>query len=389
MKRKDKDSYLNKMKDIQEKLLEFFNKIPYNDQDFKEVLTYITKLKICKNKNELKSFLYLISKITKNHHRIQDIIEKAEKIINNFVNKITENFTNIEIFNIFKSNKRILLYLFESKILIPDETIFFIISKYKYKKKSYLEYFNPEFKTFIEKYPNSIFIDNTNFAHFINEIDHKFEFNYLDIENFEEKRKIGENDSKICELIRNDSINDFIKYVGTSNIDVKKATIEPSIFETNSKFIKNDKYASFYSQEATLIQYAAFFGSIQIFKYLMKNGAKVSRSLLDYAVHSENSEIIHMLEECQNDRRRSNEEISCEILKESIKCHHNQLFDEPIEITDLCLKYYNFELIEKEKINNDNLYQLIANDYFILVNYLLKNENIDINDTIISKIILF
>ena len=47
----------------------------------------------------------------------------------------------------------------------------------------------------------------------------------------------------------------------------------------------------------TLIEYADFFGSIQIFNYLRKNGAELESSLWIYAVHGQNPEIINFLEE--------------------------------------------------------------------------------------------
>ena len=49
--------------------------------------------------------------------------------------------------------------------------------------------------------------------------------------------------------------------------------------------------------ETNLVEYAAFFGSIQIFKYLLVNQVKLIPSLWIYAIHSRNPEIIHLLEE--------------------------------------------------------------------------------------------
>ena len=58
------------------------------------------------------------------------------------------------------------------------------------------------------------------------------------------------------------------------------STIKPSIFEIN-------KY---------LIEYAAFFGSIRIFQYLRFNNIELQPSLWFYAIHSNNTEMIHLLE---------------------------------------------------------------------------------------------
>ena len=64
--------------------------------------------------------MYLISKIFKNHYRSNDskcFINKIERIINNYKKKMLLHFSNFEIFQIFKENKRILLFLFEEQII--------------------------------------------------------------------------------------------------------------------------------------------------------------------------------------------------------------------------------------------------------------------------------
>ena len=70
------------------------------------------------------------------------------------------------------------------------------------------------------------------------------------MEEFDKKCRIGENDSKICELIRNDSINEFIEYVKKGNVSLTMR-IKPSIFETH--------YYLNRFQNQTLIEYACFF----------------------------------------------------------------------------------------------------------------------------------
>ena len=98
--------------------------------------------------------------------------------------------------------------------------------------------------------------------------------------------------------------NMFIK----KNISLKSA-INRSIFETNSIF--NEK-------EPTLIEYAAFFGSIQIMKYLYINEADISTSIWLYAVHSNDAEIIQFLED-------KNIKMDDKTFSEAIKCHHNDI----------------------------------------------------------------
>ena len=47
----------------------------------------------------------------------------------------------------------------------------------------------------------------------------------------------------------------------------------------------------------TLIEYSTFFGSIQIIQYLKYNKVPLTNSLWLYAIHSNNTEVIHFLEE--------------------------------------------------------------------------------------------
>mgnify|MGYP001101716460 CR=1 FL=1 len=87
--------------------------------------------------------------------------------------------------------------------------------------------------------------------------------------------------------------------------------IESSIYETNNFLNKrqakaieennnrnNDKYNTSFM---TFIEYSAFFGSIQIFNYLKINGSELTESLCPLAIHCNNPEIIHILEEKINE----------------------------------------------------------------------------------------
>ena len=134
----------------------------------------------------------------------------------------------------------------------------------------------------------------------------------FDTENYEEKRQIGENDAKICELIRKDSLDEFIIYVNKNNISLS-SNVPLSIFET-SPLIRDN---------TSLIQYAAFFGSIQIFKYLMMNGVPVKSFDLFFGIHGRNPEIIHILEE--NTDSGGREDFYKDLYEYSIECYHNEM----------------------------------------------------------------
>lgn len=112
---------------------------------------------------------------------------------------------------------------------------------------------------------------------------------YQDLpENFEENRYNGENENYICKLIREDLIDDFVIYVNQNNVSVD-SRIPNSIYETSELLTK---YTN-----VSLIEYSAFCGSIQIFQYLRLQGAFLGVYLLKFAVHSNNAEMINLVEE--------------------------------------------------------------------------------------------
>lgn len=165
--------------------------------------------------------------------------------------------------------------------------------------------------------------------------------------------------------------------------------IETSIYETNS-FLTDKK--------PTLIEYAAFFGSIKIFKYLYLNKVNLTASLWLYAIHGNSSELIHLLEDislCPIDKTYQ------ECLKEAIKCHYidisqyikdnlfqMKMYEPNMNVLSQSLHYYNFiSFIENEtndylkdsKSRDNFFYDMCKYDHFMIVDFLLKNYSLDIN----------
>lgn len=229
--------YFNKKKIIEELLLECIE-VEEEQSLFDKLIDEIDEQKIAEDKNELAVILRLISRIVDDHFRPPTFFEIIEQIISTFQTEIKNFFTNYEIFQIFKRNKRILLFLIESKIIIPDEKISQKMIISKYQNKFYPEYFFPEFKAFFDD-------------QLIKTIQKKYsEIFDLDPDEFEAKRKNGNNDNYLCQLIQKDSIDDFIIYVNRSNLSLSKTKIIPSIFETNLFLLNN---------QVSLIEYACFY----------------------------------------------------------------------------------------------------------------------------------
>ena len=88
-------------------------------------------------------------------------------------------------------------------------------------------------------------------------------------------------------------ITEFVAYVTRNDVSIK-AKIQPSTYKTHSFLLKkqahleqdynnNDEYNGF-----SLIEYAAFFGSIQIFNHLRLEGVELTPSLWPLAIHGQN-----------------------------------------------------------------------------------------------------
>ena len=358
----------------------------YNDIFLKDLIS--------EEKENFGLFLKLISKISENHHRSANFIIKIEQILSHYSSEIKQTFTNLEIFEIFQNDKLILLFLFEQKIIIADKSILYLIIKKSAKSKAikdeqkseerrnrcfnYDIYFYPETKSIMSEKQREL-IESKLSKQGLNEG-----------ETFNQKRKKGENDSYLCEMIRQDSVEAFIAYVTQTCLSLQK-TIETSIFETNQFLIMND---------TTLIEYAAFFGSIQILQYLSMNGVKLQSSLWKYAIHGNNPSIIHLLEENHVNppyqRYRT-------CLKESIKCHHNGiaryiidnlmsneelLYDIGNDFNDnlysYSFEYMNYHFFPENHESEFIFHYLCQFGYSELVQLYLQEGNIDINQVIIS-----
>ena len=359
--------YIDRKKVIQSKILEFIDDESNAEEDYQNFINSINNIEIEKNSDELQSILYLISKISNNHHRSSNFFSKIEKILLFLQNFIQINLSNSQIFSIFKSSKRILLFLINEKIITVNSSIIDEMKNDRFKKRNYCQFFYPEIESFFQTDKKSI-----------EKISSKNQ------DEFEKMRNIGENHSQICELIRNDSIEEFITFVNKNNYSLK-SPIEKSIYETNSFLLKN---------KTSLIEYSAFFGSLQILKYFHLNGIELTQSLWIYAVHGDNPELIQYL---IDNKITPKDESYQEVINESIKCHHNEIVDYIYNnilnsnyqsnynniVSIQSIKYYNYEFFPKELKNEFCFYYFCKYDHIKLVKILLNYSNLNINKKII------
>ena len=370
--------YVEEKKELYNHLLEFLEESDLSNLNFNNLTNFINSKHYLEKHDEILYILRLIVSIANNYHLNGDFFKKIEQIIEYHKDKIKQILSNTEIFDSIKSNKKILLYFLQNEILTLNKSICDeIISKNDGNGSPYCYFFIKEirksFGSFIEEER-------------IKAIEDELQRKNIDIldENFDKKILAGENDSYICSLIRNDSIKEFVSYINRSGLSISNTLIENSIFETNSFLLENE--------EISLIEYSAFFGSIQIFQYLKMNCAELTPKLWLYSIHGRNPEIIHLVESNEIKKLTHNHYIEC--FCESIKCHHNDfaiyfennflnqqdLMNE--EVIYSIFKYYNFSYfpVDIDISNCDIFTNLCIYNFDEIVNSLLKDEGEIIDD---------
>ena len=254
------EAWVKEKKELYTHILRFLESEGDSENEFQLLTKIVDDQEIVKNERSLKETFQLLYKIGSNHHRSSELFNRLSRIIE-YLKKNDLQIQKEEIMNIFKSNKPLLLFLFEQEILISDESIVKYIMDSSEQELYF--YFSLGIKDYIEE---------------------EFQENF---DTFISKMKEGLNDSYICKIIRQDSIDEFVSHINRTNLSLK-STIKADVYESNSILIEKD---------ASLIEYALFYGSIQIVKYLVNNHVEISPQSFNYAIHSNNPELIEFFEE--------------------------------------------------------------------------------------------
>lgn len=332
-----------KMNEMQKALLLFIDEQDHNDDHFQELVNLVKNNYV--EPDEFKQFLYLLARISNNYIRSPEFINKIEQILNNFKDSISK-YGFKEIFNIFKGNRRVILYFIKEKIIsLEDPSFLYILSNPKYINLSYHRYL---FKEYAQKN-----------------------------QDFNECQNIGENPAPIAQAIRIDSV-DQLDQLTKNNVSKYFEIKGTSMYESNSFLSKN-------KQNNILINYAAFFGSVQVFKHMLEKSAKLTPITWLYAIHGRSIEILNILKE-KSIKPPNDDYNQCFI--EAIKCHHKDVADyikttflENVDCKKFApqmLKYYNFWYFQNEWLQ-DSLSPLIKYGYTSIAKEMLSNNNVDLN----------
>lgn len=372
-------SYINKLKGIEEKLLKFLDYGDDEEENYENLRITLIDQDFITDPYQLKMFLYLLNKISKHHHRSKKFFDKIQKLIKLFQKEMTQFFSNWTIFKIFSKSKRIVLFLIEEKIITMDIEIYRTMFRDKYRRLFYPEFFSPEIESFVDK-------EFDKGQKKKEKISNAFHL----IDNFYEKRKKSD---FLYNIIQQDLIEEFIIFVNKNSYQINNQ-IEITIFETNN-FLMLFKSVS-------LIALAVFFGSDQIFKYLYKNGVELGQDLWIFAIYSENPEIIQILEE-KIGKIKDNTDW---YYVQAIKCHHNDManyirdnyliipsdqiiinrFNEIIFY--FSFRFYNFLYIQEITNFICTVFYASKYDYFNLVKLLLTTNTFELYQIIILYYIL-
>ena len=202
-------------------------------------------------------------------------------------------------------------------------------------------------------------------------------------------RKNGYHPSSLHKSIREDDIETFQSIISKNNINFNYI-IEYSYYERTP----------FFQEDLTLIQIAAFYGSIKIFKFLMIQNENINKeNLLEYSYFGRNYEIIHL---CEKEYKFSEK-----VYLQAIKTHQNDLLsyyidnfgdqiteDEDVEnlLSDFvyeekevsndeneCYKYLNYEslIVASESHNYKIILNCLEKIVFIAKNYELVEDDDD------------
>lgn len=355
--------YLNEKKEFYDDLLEFIE--DDSDSENNSLYNQLNYFKKKENQQEAILFFRLLAQLSNDHHRQPNFFKKIEQILQFFSTYIKQTFSNFTQFKIFKKSKLIILFLIEHDIMIVDKKIVKLMIDRSLKTNTkYHHFFYPEIKQYLESQD-------------INKIEE--EIQEKDMKEFKRLRKIGENESFLCNLIRNDLIVDFISLY-SRNVLILQSTIIPSLYETNSFLI---------NKEISIMEYACFFGSVQIIRFLLLNNIQFQPQDWLFAIHSNNAELIHILEENHVMPPYGTFNICFD---EAIKCHNNEiahyikdvLMNSEYMNYKQILKYYNYDQIPDEFNDNSIFYNLCRYNYTTLVDLYLKPKRESLTD--ISKV---
>ena len=157
MKRGEKriKAYFERKSEVYEEVLDFLQ----SDEDiiikFDNLCKLFSDQKVGNEPEELNHFLLMLLSISNNNHRKHGFFKKIEHILVFFKSDIKRTYSNFDLFKMFLSNKRILLFLFENDFIKFEEEFV----KYFYDLPHYCHFFYPEIHEFISDEKSKLILE--------------------------------------------------------------------------------------------------------------------------------------------------------------------------------------------------------------------------------------
>lgn len=266
------------------------------------------------------------------------------KLILPFMKKNLQNESSF-LWGIFGGLLFFKLWMYEEGLITFDQII---LSAQNDETSTITEYFLPE-------------IIDTNFEIFEKELKYRFKktFSSEKVEQFRELRKkyfkwlieSGDYQDSIYSEIENNKLRLSIK---RDDIDTFQEILSKSNISINSTLYESTLENSLiYPCELKLIEYAAFFNSVKIFKFLLMNDANLTENVTYYAISNQNYDLIHILET----RFKTNFEKTS--FFNSLNLINN-------DMTEYLLNNYDFTFLDKDEVDKENyemIFKIIDNTF--------------------------
>ena len=189
------------------------------------------------------------------------------------------------------------------------------------------------------------------------------------IDQYKKMRDSGEPDDELTLALRHDDVDKFQSIISSGHFDVKSGIVPYNIYE---EFVPNGK--------TNYLNYAAAYGSIKCFKYLILNHDTINKRTFKYAVYGGNFEIIKIVD--QKQKQSDVYEIEDEI--DFINHLRNQYLKNH-KAEPLFTKKNNFYTNESGVSAFINEVVLTTNSVYSIVPSIIKHQN-DLFDWIFEKI---
>ncbi|KAK8878269.1 hypothetical protein M9Y10_005034 [Tritrichomonas musculus] len=372
--------YLHLIKAAYEAILVF---IDQDEQtiDESQLSELFKQLDISNDKEALSRMIQILISISLDHRQKPDFFNRIHSIIALLSGPIKKTFDNREIFELFKWNKVLLLYVIEQGLVKIDKSISDeIVTTNLIYDINYKFYFYPEIKDYLDSKELSKF---------------KAKLPKYDEFEFKQEREKGVKNDELMQIIRLDLID---KFTEKTNAEDRPFNFEtefcPSLFETNR--LLNES-------EVSLTEYALFYGSSKIVDFLFRHKYKMNSSVWLYAVHSNNPYIMSLLM-----KQKIDYESPVTLLEESIRCHHSEaakfilekmindedrrheietrFFNSP---TSFGFQYNNFSSVSEDISLKSAFFYSCQYRYMKMFELLLNSKEIDINATIVFKYCIY